>query len=328
MIRYSVRHLVVVAAVLGAMAPATGQAQAGEWSVREDNGNLAVWVPSRRRSDDNYTQGLSVTMGLAHPWAWFARLLSAAPMCPQAGASETDWCAVQRITVGQEIYTPTRDPLNPVPGDRPYAGWLYGAMTTSVISSTRWRGLSASVGVIGPPSLAAWTQNTFHAVTGLGPPILGWRHQLAFEPGVILSYGERYLVVDSRLPHGLSFELAPDWEASLGNVRTATRVGVRARIGLRRATPWGGEASPFDLYLVAGAHEDWVLRNLFIDGSTFSSSEHARSLPWTSQTDIGPGARLFGYTIEVRLSTQAREYRGGPAGRLVGSVIIGHTAAW
>jgi len=300
------------------IVPSVGTAQ---WSVQEDNGNLAVWVPSHRRSDDNYTQGLRVTSGIAHPWKLFSRILGA--------SADGESPASQQFAFGQEIYTPTRYPVDPGPGQRPYAGWLYGELMTSTTSGERFRSFSTDLGVIGPQSLAGWVQNTFHAITRLGPPVPGWRNQLGFEPGLIVRYGEQYLLLESTLPHGLSFELAPDWNAAIGNVRTGTSVGARGRLGLHSETPWGDTtARPFDFYVVVGAHEDWVLRNIFLDGSTFRSSSHTDALPFTSSYDIGPAARVFGYTVELRLTTQTREYRGGPVARFVGSVIVGHLATW
>jgi hypothetical protein len=294
-----------------------------QWAVQEDNGNLAVWVPSHRRSDDNYTQGLRVWVGLAHPWAFFSHVLTDAPACGAPNIGEGEPCATQHIAFGQEIYTPTRYPIDPGPGQRPYAGWLYGEMATSVSTNTRWRSLSTDLGVIGPPSLAGWVQNTFHEITGLGPQELGWRHQLGTQPGVIIRYGEQYLVFESMLPHGLSLALAPDWNASLGNVRTGTSVGAQARLGLHPETPWGDTTGRnFDAYLLVGAHEDWVVRNIFLDGVQTSP------LPFTSNYYVAPAVRLFGYTMELKLSTQTREYRGGPVARFVGSVIVGHMATW
>jgi hypothetical protein len=300
------------------IVPNVGMAQ---WSVQEDNGNLAVWVPSHRRSDDNYTQGLRVTSGVAHPWKLFSQILGTSP--------DGESPASQQFAFGQEIYTPTRYPADPGPGQRPYAGWLYGELMTSTTSGERFRSFSTDLGVIGPQSLAGWVQNTFHEITRLGPPVPGWRNQLGFEPGLIVRYGEQYLLLESTLPHGLSFELAPDWNAAIGNVRTGTSVGARSRLGLHSETPWGDTtARPFDFYVVVGAHEDWVLRNIFLNGSTFRSSAHTDALPFTSSYDIGPATRLFGYTVELRLTTQTREYRGGPVARFVGSVIVGHMATW
>ncbi|HZS58751.1 MAG TPA: lipid A deacylase LpxR family protein [Gemmatimonadaceae bacterium] len=284
-----------------------------QWSVQEDNGNLAVWVPSHRRSDDNYTQGLRVTSGITHPWKLYASILGV--------PTDSESRASQQFAFGQEIYTPTRYPVDPMPGQRPYAGWLYGELSTSVATGARHRSLTTDLGVIGPQSLAGWVQNTFHEITRLGPPVPGWRHQLAFQPGLTVRYGEQYLLYETTLPHGVSFALAPDWNASIGNVLTGTSVGARGRIGLHSETPWGDTtARPFDVYLVVGAHEDWVLRNVFLVRTS--------ALPFTSSYDIGPATRLFGYTIELRLTTQTREYRGGPVARFVGSVIVGHMATW
>src|ERR1700722_3063815 len=112
-------------------APLVPSVALSQWSVQEDNGNLAVWVPSHRRSDDNYTQGLRVTSGIAHPWKLYAGILGA--------PADSESHASQQFAFGQEIYTPTRYPVDPGPGQRPYAGWLYGELMTSTTTRARFR---------------------------------------------------------------------------------------------------------------------------------------------------------------------------------------------
>src|SRR5690349_8815106 len=73
----------------------------------------------REAPDYDYTAGTRLS------WAsprteWWAKHLGAAG---DSARVRTVW------EVGQEIYTPRNDAPAPLPGERPYAGWLYGSVT-------------------------------------------------------------------------------------------------------------------------------------------------------------------------------------------------------
>jgi hypothetical protein len=88
-----------------------------------DNDYFIFWVPPDRRSDDNYTQGLRVSWDPVGAPALARRLI-----CHTMSS-----CGSQ-VEVGQEIYTPTKDAPTPLPGERPYAGWLYGLFTVAPVT--------------------------------------------------------------------------------------------------------------------------------------------------------------------------------------------------
>jgi hypothetical protein len=196
--------------------------------------------------------------------------------------------------VGQEIYTPLHDAPEPLPGERPYAGWLYASVTAEETRPGLRRAATLQLGVTGPPSLAGPAQTGLHRVAGFDLP-LGWDHQLAFEPGVVLRYGESHTV--SADVAGVLAEAGPEWEVALGNVLTGAHAGIHAKVG-------GG-----GVYAIAGARGEWVGRNLFLDGNTFRTSPRVEKHPFVAQAELGAGARLGRLGVEYRATFRGREYR-------------------
>ena len=91
--------------------------------VTADNDYFAFWMPPDRRPDNDYTQGARITWENGHGPAFARKLL----------------CTARRACgfayeLGQEIYTPEFDSVERLPGERPYAGWLY--LQASAVSAT------------------------------------------------------------------------------------------------------------------------------------------------------------------------------------------------
>ena len=209
--------------------------------------------------------------------------------------------------MGQEIYTPRNDAAEPLPGERPYAGWLYGAVTAEVARPGLRRAATLQLGVTGPPSLAQPVQTEIHRLGGFGPP-LGWAHQLAFEPGVVLRYRESRWVMADVL--GAAAEIGPEWEVAAGNVLTGARAGLRARIAHR------------GVYGLASVREEWVARNLFLDGSTFRESPRVEKIPFVPQAELGAGVRLGRVGVEYIATFRGREYRTQASPHTWGSIAL------
>jgi hypothetical protein len=262
-----------------------------------DNDLFAPHPLDRKATDCEYTAG--ARLAWASPRTeWWTKQLG-----PALGADSVRARPRLRTVwqVGQEIYTPRHDAAAPIPGERPYAGWLYGSVTAEAARGRRTRALTLQLGVTGPPSLAAPLQTEIHRLGGFTMP-LGWDHQLAFEPGIGVRYGESWALAD-RLG-GATAELAPEWEVALGNVFTGARAGLRAKVGtagLRR----GGSG----VYAAAAVRQEWVERNLFLDGNTFQDGPRVRKLPFVSEAELGAGVHLGWLGIAYRATFRGREYR-------------------
>jgi lipid A 3-O-deacylase len=73
--------------------------------------------------------------------------------------------------LGQDIFTPDDITLQEqIPGQRPYAGWLYGGVGLVSDTGDRADNLALQVGIVGPASLAQDVQTTWHKWIGSPNP--------------------------------------------------------------------------------------------------------------------------------------------------------------
>jgi len=258
----------------------------------------------KKAPDYDYTAGTRLSWGSAHTTWWAARLGNA------LGARDTTGGRPRLRTVwevGQEIYTPRIDAVEPLPGERPYAGWLYGSVTAQAARPRRTRSLILQLGVTGPPSLAEPVQDEVHKIGGFRAP-LGWSHQLAFEPGIVLRYGEAWRA--ARDLGRAAAEIGPEWEVALGNVLTGAQAGLRARVA-------GG-----GVYVTGAVREDWVAHNLFLDGNTFRDGPHVEKRAFVPQAELGAGVRLGWLGLGYRAVFRGREYQTQAAPHAWGSISL------
>lgn len=271
------------------IAPAILLASSAAAQVRLtlDNDLFAPHDLGREAPDRDYTAGTRISWTTAGS-RWWAKPLGLVGDSMGARRLRTTW------EIGQEIYTPLTDAPVPLPGERPYAGWLYGSVTAEEVRPGLRRAATLQVGVTGPPSLAEPVQREIHKLGGFEAK-LGWAHQLAFEPAVVLRYGESHTAATDA--GGVALEAGPEWEAALGNVLTGARAGVRARAAWRA------------VYLTAAARGEWVGRNLFLDGNTFrDDGPRVEKEPFVAQGELGAGVRFGRVGIEYLATFRGRDY--------------------
>jgi len=262
-----------------------------------DNDLFAPHPLDRPAQDRDYTAGTRLSWTSSDA-GWWAKPL---------GLSDDSARLATRWEIGQEIYTPRIDHATPVPGERPYAGWLYGSVTAEATKGWRTRSLTLQLGVTGPPSLAEPAQKEVHRIGGFEQP-LGWGYQLPFEPGVGVRYGESYAM--ARGTGEVKGELGPEWEAALGNVLTGARAGLRGRIAYR------------GVYAEGAVREDWVAHNLFLDGSIFNDGPQVEKLAFVPQAEVGAGVRIGWLGIGYRAVHRGREYSTQRTAHTWGSISL------
>lgn len=274
-----------------------------------DNDFFTFRIPPRRRPDEDYTNGLFVSFDRSEPIRALSILTSHRAVCgdqPHAPA-----CALARIEIGQEIYTPIDDSFLNLKFDRPYAGWLYGSYSGHLLTDREDRSITLAIGAIGPPSFAENVQKGFHALFPWYRHPNGWGSQLRFEPGILASMTRRYLIGGSGT-RSEYLQVIPEWKISLGNVLTGGSAGALARIGYDVPQPWNSSSSRhprFGAYAFAGIREDLVLHDIFLDGNTFRGHAQVIRTPWVWQRQAGAGLRIGYVTAEYRAVLRQREYR-------------------
>jgi len=317
-------------AVLCPLVPLASGAQAvDDVRVEDDNGQLDFWLPPRRRPDTELTNA-----ALAHlvidgtaGWGW----LMHRPAC--ALASATASCATTDLEFGQEMYTPAGATQSPTPrvGARPYAGWLYLAGTARVATTSRSDAITIEAGVTGSPSFAAQVQTAWHDLIGY-PRALGWSHQIPFQPGVLIAV-QRDAEVAHLSIHGVPvLSIIPQAGMSVGNVLTGAHVGAEMHLGYGVSTPWSssvhGRGRPIELYALAGAREDLIAYQMFLDQGTTNPVMHVAKEPTVFQYDFGIGARFGAFELEYRGITRGREYLTGPPLHPYGTLAVGIRSTW
>lgn len=188
---------------------------------------------------------------------------------------------------GQSIYTPEDISIRTLQvDDRPYAGWLYGAVSWHNLAlgrvpasaesgeedevdrspscrtapldtrNDRLDSLELQVGMVGPSSLAEETQTRWHEIIGVATP-KGWDNQLQDEVGVGLLFSRKLRSNHTRFRlFRLEHDLITNFGGAVGNVETYFQIGGQARIGhnLRRDFGLGPTVPDLSLRELAERH--------------------------------------------------------------------------
>lgn len=244
-------------------------------------------------------------------------------------------------SVGQNIYTPDDISVTElIPGERPYAGWLYGGIGFVSKNSytsrpdreyNRIDNFEINIGVVGPASGGGWIHRNWHDLFDMPEP-RGWAHQLRNEPGLVVIYERVWqFKQDMNLVPGLELDFAPSIGAAVGNVFTHGAAGVRLRVGknlpdgfgpprIRPSLPGSDYFEPrenkYGLYGFAGVEGRAVARNIFLDGNTFRDSHSVEKKHFVGDLNFGlalVGPRT-GFLPPFRLSysyvIRSREFVG------------------
>jgi lipid A 3-O-deacylase len=329
--RVSAVFPVMVAAACVACIPWAVPAQTS-WRprVQLDNDAYDFWLRPGRRSDEQYTNGVKLSLELAGaPW-WGRRFAGGHRGCGEHPAG-SDGCLSTTLTLGQDIYTPrlTRTPYT-LPNwrdERPYFAWLYLSGEAHLASARTLRTLVLALGLTGPPALGEFAQRTAHAVTRrYTSPATGWDTQIGFEPGLVATYRESILPWRVAGNRRLGFDVAPTIDASLGNVLTAFGAGGLARVGWNLSHPWDPDAwthrAPVEVWASLGGEGSWVARDMSLDGTLVHPNRYVSRTPGVGQYEFGLGARIRNLTLAYRAVTRSREYRTGPSHHAFSSLVL------
>jgi lipid A 3-O-deacylase len=309
--------MVAAASLWGTAAPAQ---VVRDVELRVDNDNFNFWKHRDDRGDHEYTHGMWLALTARSAPLWGRALGDDLQPCD--GRPRATACLLTVWEGGQQIYTPRINSPDPIEGERPWAGWLYGAATAIVESPSDRHAVRLELGVIGPPSMAGTLQRAVHELAGFWEPV-GWDNQLPFEPGLLIGYRYAHRL-EARTGTARAVELVLDGGGSAGNVLTAADAGVTARIGYRVPASWSDVESPehTSLFVLGGIRGEGYLRNLFLDGSTWRESVSVEKNTFVRRHHVGFGGRHRNAELSFVVTTRTREYATEPSGHRYSAFVL------
>ncbi|RJF88134.1 lipid A deacylase LpxR family protein [Oleomonas cavernae] len=318
--------------------PATPVPANAGWDAapRDPNGTFSLqWENDIFAGTDRYyTNGLQLSwLSSSAPPATLGAVADAASYFLGAD-SQIRW----GLSLGQTIYTPQdTDTRIPDPKDRPYAAFLFGAMSLVSYSEKELNTIELQVGVVGPSALGEEVQNNVHRVIK-DDNAEGWDYQIKDEPGINLVFDRKWRA-QSLLVTGwdLGVDVTPSVTVSLGNVSTYAGAGAMFRFGQNLSSDFGAprirpalagsgfydKRDGFGWYLFAGVEGRAVAIDKFLDANNYPG--YAPDIDKKILVgDLQAGASVFVGSTRLTYSyvLRTKEFEGQSGNSEFGSVSL------
>lgn len=297
----------------------------GQERLREQKDGKGIFTASLENDyfsgeDNGYTNGVRFAWTSAETDipGWLEKTADFLPFFAKNGHRRYGFA------VGQSMFTPNNisDPAL-IPHDRPYAGWLYGS--AGLISDTGYRldNLQLTLGMVGPASRAAQTQDFVHHTVGTFDP-QGWDHQLKNEPGIILTYERQWRAIVQMQPFGWGLDITPHIGGSVGNIYTYASAGANLRFGYDLPSDYGPPlirpslpGSDFFVpshrlgwYVFAGLEGRAIARDIFLDGNSWKASHSVNKRPFVGTLQAGIAVSYRDWRLAYTQNWRSREFDG------------------
>jgi hypothetical protein len=284
-----------------------------------DNDYFDFWLPSHRRPDNNYTHGQIMGGDFDSAPQWMQAgtqdcmtFRVARDSSSMQNATFNSLACVQSFfTITQQIFTPVNDSPMPLKGERPYAGLLAVDFGRQSVGPRMVSTLGLRFGTTGRNSGAEAAQKAFHRLVELRHP-MGWNYQVAAEP-VVGAVSEAQVNLISPPPNrGGPFAVIGIGSATATNIQAGMSGGLEIRAGHNALSSWAPlsrvERHSRRAYIILGASEQWVARDLLIDGNSPATTGLVKKEPLVFQSVWGFGFGGGGYVLEYRATSHSHEY--------------------
>ncbi|MBR0672896.1 lipid A deacylase LpxR family protein [Neoroseomonas soli] len=240
------------------------------------------------------------------------------------------------LAFGQNIFTPddtTR--RNPDPLDRPYAGWLYGAISLASYTATEYGSIELQLGMVGPSALGEQVQNGVHDLLNIDRAY-GWNYQLKDEPGVNVVLSRQWRFNSDPVWEDVAVGIVPSVTASVGNVQTYASAGLMVRIGDDLMADFGpprmrpsisGSAfyqpgGKWGWYVFAGVEGRVIGRDIFLDGNTWRDSRHVDRETFVGEANAGVAVIMPFARLTMTYTARSREFETQLESAQYGSITL------
>lgn len=305
-------------------------------------------------TDQNYTNGIKLSLVSSdltkfrdtdrfQPWTvWWANHL---PFVNDNLKNDQ----IQRniaFSVGQKIFTPQDiQQKDLILNDRPYGGWLYFGTGFHTKTPKRLDTLELQLGIIGPYSLAEETQNFVHDLRDI-LTAKGWDNQLENELAFAVIYEQKRRFRPDNFHKKWGYDVIGHLGGALGTVYTYGNVGMEARIGWNIPAdfgtslirPGGDTNAPIDssdprlsklgnfsFHLFTAITGRFMLRDIFLDGNTFSNSHDVDKNYWIGDLIVGASVIYNGIKFSYAQVFRTKEFDDQADSHNFGSISLSFT---
>lgn len=301
-------------------------------------------------TDQQYTNGIKLSWisedltGYAKSDSlpdWSLPIISRLPFINEQGLQRN-----VALSIGQNMYTPEDISVESlIEDDRPYAGWTYFGIGLHSKNERRLDSMEIQLGIVGPLSFAEQTQKLVHKLSDNQSPN-GWDNQIKNEPGLAVVYERKWRFFYNGPVGESGLDFIPHLGGALGNIHTYANAGMEARIGWNLPRdfgtslirPAGDSNAPlndhdprlsrdqnFSLYVFAGADGRGVLRNIFLDGNTFTDSHSVDKKYFVADVGVGIGLIIHRFKLTYTHVLQTKEFKGQKDNQTFGSITLAYT---
>ena len=233
------------------------------------------------------------------------------------------------FALGQNIYTPEDIEAEEVVEDeRPYAGISYLSLGFHSRLEREMDSIEVSLGLVGPSSYAEQCQKAVHRIFDDIEP-KGWDNQLNNEPVLEVVYEHKKKIIKTGMSGGFGQDLILNTGAGLGNALTYYNLGLAYRFGwnmpddfgifpIRQISSFNGSFDEKDprhsknnkigIQLFASVEGRAVLRNIFLDGNTFTDSHSVNKKPVVGDLVSGIDLSIGSAQLSFALVFRSKEY--------------------
>lgn len=252
------------------------------------------------------------------------------------------------LSAGQKMFTPEDiEQRMLIVDDRPYAGWLYGSVAYHSKTISQLDTFEIQAGLTGDFSLAEQTQDLIHSLRDIDKAN-GWDNQLDTEIGIALIYDRKIRKQPSSLPAAnLSWDAIAHGGMAVGNVFTHINSGVELRLGwnlprdfgsalIRPASDTRAPADAGDprfksgregmsFHVFAAMTGRAVIRDVFLDGNTFSDSHNVDKKMLVGDFVIGAGLTWASFSLSYAQVLRTPEFEKQNGSQKFGSINLSYT---